>query len=32
MKTLKRDKVVLDLREEERGQRGTLGGQCPHGG
>jgi len=30
MKTLKRDKVVLDLREKEREQRGTLGGQYPH--
>jgi len=30
MKTLKRDKVVLNLRESLREQRGTLAGQYPH--
>ena len=30
MKTLKRDKVVLDFREKQREQRGVLAGQYPH--
>jgi len=30
MKTLKRDKVVLNFRETPREQRGTLGGQYPN--
>jgi hypothetical protein len=30
MKTLKRDKVVLNLREKDREQKGTLAGQYVH--